>query len=474
MRQTSYEDIVVTRPTQQAAEAFIKKVEEERSRGLFVDYTKAHKATFGELLVRYLENEIQRVKSRDILAYKIEGWLVASGKRGIELLEAHRERARAAGNKVRPAKFSNRAVNTEMHWIHKRLSEVTTVDIESFINERLEVVAPSTVDREIDILKSVFKVALTVWDYTLAKNPMDAVRRPKYFNERDRRITCKEEGALIQALAALDRERAVEDRLKELADAALANQPFTSNSARKKVLAEVRKQLMLQAEESATVTPYLEAFYHFQVMTAARRGETLGLTWDRIDVEAGTAFLPETKNGRARKLSVRTHLMALLKELPQEGGKVFAISIDYLVGAWAGACEMTGLADFHIHDLRHHAITRVAETGQFTLPELQQFSGHRDIRMLMRYAHLCATRLAKKLDECFKDAEMVRNHRGRSFLNKHAPVNVQQVLASEEPSSEGIACVGDGTPSIGVSVLHVMHASAAPSNVIAFPARKQS
>jgi integrase len=76
---------------------------------------------------------------------------------------------------------------------------------------------------------------------------------------------------------------------------------------------------------------------------------------------------------------------------------------------------MTGLADFHIHDLRHHAITRVAETGQFTLPELQQFSGHRDIRMLMRYAHLCATRLAKKLDECFKDAEMVRNHRGRLF-----------------------------------------------------------
>jgi len=181
------------------------------------------------------------------------------------------------------------------------------------------VVAPSTVDREIDILKSVFKVALTVWDYTLAKNPMDAVRRPKYFNERDRRITCKEEGALIQALAALDRERVVEDRLKELADAALASQPFTSNSARKKVLAEVRKQLMLQAEESTTVTPYLEAFYHFQVMTAARRGETLGLTWDRIDVKAGTAFLPETKNGRARKLSVRTHLMALLKELPQVG-----------------------------------------------------------------------------------------------------------------------------------------------------------
>jgi hypothetical protein len=133
VRQTGYEDIVVTRPTQQEAEAFINKVEEERSRGLFVDYTKAHKATFGELLVRYLENEIQRVKSRDILAYKIEGGLVDSGKRGIELLEAHRERARAAGNKVRPAKFSNRAVNTEMHWIHKRLSEVTTVDIESFL-----------------------------------------------------------------------------------------------------------------------------------------------------------------------------------------------------------------------------------------------------------------------------------------------------------------------------------------------------
>lgn len=474
VRQTGYKDIVVTHPSQQAAESFLKKVEEERTRGLFVDYTKAHKATFAELLIRYLENEVQRVKSRDMLAYKIEGWLVDSGDKGIALLDAHRTRERAAGNKVRPARFTTRALSTELDWIHKRLSDVVTVDIESFIRERLETVAPSTVDREIDILKSVFKVAITVWDYTLAKNPMDAVRRPNYFNERDRRITRDEEGALVQALASLDRERAVEERLKELADEALAGQHFTSNSARKKVLADVRKTLQRLAEDSATVIPYLETFYHFQVMTAGRRGETLGLTWNRIDFDAGTAFLPETKNGRARKLSLRSHLMALLKELPHASGPVFAVSIDYLVGAWARACKMVGLVDFHIHDLRHLAITNVAQTGQFTLPELQQFSGHRDIRMLMRYAHLCASRLAQKLDECFKNDEMVRGHRGRSFLNKHAPVSVQQVLAAEAPLPEERVCQSDGVALLDKTVPHRMQAPATATNVIAFPKRKQA
>ena len=88
----------------------------------------------------------------------------------------------------------------------------------------------------------------------------------------------------------------------ELADDVLRERHFSSNSARKKVLAEVRKELRAQAEAEAHVEPYMQAFYLFQVMTGARRGETINLTWDRVDLVAKTAFLPETKNGRARKL----------------------------------------------------------------------------------------------------------------------------------------------------------------------------
>lgn len=468
IRQNGYRPLQTTFATREEANAFVMKVEEERSRGLFIDYTKAHNTSLAELLVRYLETEVPRKKSADLERYKIEGWLEDSGAQGVRLLQAHRERLRAKGERIRSAAFKMRKPSTELAWIHKRLAEVTTTDVEDFINERLELVEPGTVDREIDILKSVFKVVLTVWDYPLAKNPMDAVRRPRYFNERDRRLTGDEEHRLLDALAQLDRERAIEERLAELANAALSAQSFSSASARKKVLAAVRQQLLPIAQQSCRIVPYLETFYHFQVMTAARRGETLGLTWERIDFEAGTAFLPETKNGRSRKLSLRADLLQRLSELPREDEHVFPVGVDMLVGAWNRACENAAIKDLRIHDLRHEAISRVAETGRFSLPELQQFSGHRDIRMLMRYSHLCASRLARKLDEAFNNDGAIRQHRGRRLLNKVASVKVADVLGAEEESLPSqawttAAASAEEVPDIGV-----------PSNVIEFPRRQQA
>ncbi len=428
IRERGHKPLEATFESETAATQFIEKTSEERKRGLFIDYTAALKVTFADIVVRYLLEETSRKKSGEVLAYVLEGWLEDSGPRGIELLAQYREELRAQGRKVRQPKFKMRQPSTELAWIHKRLAEVTTVDIEGFIDERLEVVAKGTVDREIDRLKAIFKVALKVWDYNLAKNPMDAVRRPDFFNERDRRISADEERRLLEALAQLDLERAVQPVLRELADQELSSMPFSSNSARKKVLVEVRKRLRAQAEEEAHVEPYLQAFYLFQVMTGARRGETVNLTWDRIDFEARTAYLPETKNGRARKLALRQDLIDILAELPKNTAFVFDVGLDHIVGAWDKACSMAGVQDLRIHDCRHEALSRLAETGKFSIPELQVFSGHRDIRMLMRYAHLCASRLATKLDECFKDEAKIRVHRGRRFLNKNADVKVKDIL----------------------------------------------
>lgn len=63
--------------------------------------------------------------------------------------------------------------------------------------------------------------------------------------------------------------------------------------------------------------------------------------------------------------------------------------------------ECAGLADLHIHDLRHEGISRIAETGKFSLVDLQAFSGRRDTRMLLRYAHPCTKQLADRLDQAF-------------------------------------------------------------------------
>jgi len=460
IREKGHKPLSITFNNRKEAESYVLRTTEERSRGLFTDYTISRKVSLAQLMVRYLLEEAPRHKSHRVLAYSIEGWLADSGPAGAALVEEYHTELRRRDQPVRERKFQMRRSSDELTWIHKPLADITTVDIEGYITDRLDVVEPSTVDREIDRFKSIFKVALSVWDYPLAKNPMDAVRRPKYFNERDRRISEDEETRLLKALAQLDFERAVETRLKELAEAELASQPFTSLSARKKVLAKTRARLKPVAEETAEVIPYLQVFYLFQVMTAARRGETLGLPWKHIDFTAQTAFLPETKNGRARKLSLRADLIAHLREFPQDTDHVFNVGLDYLVGAWNKACSVAGIVDLHIHDARHEGLSRLAESGQFTLPELQAFSGHRDLRMLMRYAHLSSSRLARKLDECFSNTAKVRVHRGRKYLNKSADIPLSDVVGDVDEEQKGQE--SDATTMAALSA--TMHApSVAPS-----------
>lgn len=175
---------------------------------------------------------------------------------------------------MRAAKFMMREQSNQLTWLHKPLNEVTTSDIEHYTRERLDEVAPATVDREIDILRSIFNVAVTVWDYNLVKNPMSAVRRPKYFNERDRRLVDGEEARLLAALSSLDLARATEPVLRDMANETLEGRHFTSASDRKRQLAAVRAQLLAAAEAQADVIPYLQAFFLFQLMTGARRSET--------------------------------------------------------------------------------------------------------------------------------------------------------------------------------------------------------
>jgi hypothetical protein len=52
IRQRGYAPICITSGSEAEAANFVKRVEAERSRGLFVDYTKAHNITLAELLVR--------------------------------------------------------------------------------------------------------------------------------------------------------------------------------------------------------------------------------------------------------------------------------------------------------------------------------------------------------------------------------------------------------------------------------------
>jgi integrase len=140
------------------------------------------------------------------------------------------------------------------------------------------------------------------------------------------------------------------------------------------------------------------SFVSLAIETALRRGELLDLCWSRIDWTASTAHIPQTKTGRPRTIPLTPTALRLLQRLPREAEKVFPFSANSAKLAWVYATKRAGIVGLRFHDLRHEAISRLFEM-ELSMPEVALISGHRDARMLLRYTHLDAITLAKRLKE---------------------------------------------------------------------------
>jgi integrase len=450
-----------------------QRLESEQRHGLFINYAQAQTTTLADLLIRYLREEVPRHRSFEVEAYKINGWLEDAGleRQDIREIVANHPNPhpKVAEAKLRKPTGARMAEPSEAcKFIRKGFAEVAPDDFTDFIDERCQVVEPSTVDREIDIFSAVCHIAIDTWRIHVAKSPMDGVRRPRYYNERDRRLKGDEERRLLSAAREEDREQSVNRRLEQL----MATERQEANDARtvyrhKQVIKGARQVYMREAEDTYEHVPLLETFVQFQLMTGARRSETLTLTWSNVDLESQTAFLPETKNGRSRKLPLRSDLVAMLGLLPRTSSLVFPIGVDGLRKAWQRMCQQAGLTgdnELRVHDLRHEAISRVAEAGSntpggFSVVDLQHFSGHRDTRMLLRYAHLCTQGLAKRLDAAFASSSESVLHHGRRRLAGAASIKLNEILnepavaaAGEPPDDHDL---GDARANTHANVVHV-------------------
>lgn len=458
-------------PAASAAEAkdIKNKLEIEHKQSVFTDYATGYQTTLAELLTRYLHEESPRHKSFEIEGYKINALLQDAGLERQDLaaiLAAHpNPHTKVAGMKIRKSTGTRVGQCSEASkFIRKPFAQICPDDFKDYIDERCQEVSPATVDREIDIFSAVCRMAIDTWRIHVEKNPMDGVRRPRYYNERDRRLKGNEEERLLCAAYDEDRVRSINMRLGQLmSDERQESESATTVYRRKQVVKRARQHYLQGAEDTYEHTPLLETFVQFQLMTGARRSETLTLTWANVDLEEKTAFLPETKNGRSRKVPLRSALVNILRQLPRTSEHVFPISVDGLRKAWMRICKEANLTeenDLHIHDLRHEAISRVAEAGSntpggFTLVDLQNFSGHRDTRMLLRYAHLCTKSLAQRLDAAFASTEESLVHHGRRRLRHGASVTIRE-LANES------ATRSTGAPNVAPTERQLM----TPSNVI--------
>jgi integrase len=125
--------------------------------------------------------------------------------------------------------------------------------------------------------------------------------------------------------------------------------------------------------------------------TGLRRGELLGLTWERVDLSRGVIRLELTKSGRRREVPMNDDsYRALIGLDPKAAGRVFKTR--YIQTAYNNAVDAAQLDDVTFHTLRHTFASWAVMRG-VTLKELQELLGHSSLAMTMRYAHLAPEHL---------------------------------------------------------------------------------
>jgi len=141
---------------------------------------------------------------------------------------------------------------------------------------------------------------------------------------------------------------------------------------------------------SSCRSPDLYAVVVVALNTGMRRGEVLGLEWSRVDLSRGVLQLEETKSGTRREIPMNRAVYDVLAALPRSGGaRLFPRSVR---GAFLSAVERAKIPNFHFHDLRHTFASWLTMRGR-PLKEVQELLGHKSIRMTERYSHLAPERL---------------------------------------------------------------------------------
>ncbi len=236
-----------------------------------------------------------------------------------------------------------------------RVTGLTAKEVAKYRDIRLKEVSPASLKRELVIIRRVLTLASKDWGIALPQNPVKMITLPKADQARTRRLEAGEEEKLLQ-----------------------------SNNQK------LRRVIILALE------------------TAMRRGEILNIKKSHIDYQNSVLLIPSTKTDQPRTIPLSSQALTALRgqlraSQRTSGGVIPLIEstiFDYrprgLSGEFLKLCRKTNIDDLHFHDLRHEATSRFFEKGLNPV-EVATITGHKDTRMLMRYTHLRAEDLVKRL-----------------------------------------------------------------------------
>ena len=231
----------------------------------------------------------------------------------------------------------------------RRLNDLGAADIQAYIdNRRAQGVGPGTINKELNLLSAALNYARRrlQWD---VPNPIQSMR----LKEPEGRLRWIDRSSAERLISA-------------------ANQ----------------------------VRGYLPDFIRLGLHTGMRKGEMLGLVWDRVDLERRMVYLTDKdqKNGKHGSIPLNAEAVAALERRKMHREQycpscpwVFANRhgerIANIRKGFESACAKAGITDFHPHDLRHTCAAWLVQDG-VDIRVVCELLRHTSIQVTMRYAHL--------------------------------------------------------------------------------------
>lgn len=307
--------------SKKAAQAWERKIETEMDQGRFRDTSLAQRTTLKSLITTYIK-EVTRSRPT--------------------------EHSRISET-LRLQKF----MRDEPQLCALSALNLAPEHFEDYRDRRLKIVAPSTVKRELNLLKRV--VDHKMRSLGLLQNPVasNLVKRPSFNDERDVRLN------------------------------------------------EAERELLLKECYSAR-NPLIGPCVELGFETGMRRGNLLRLEWSDLNLEKGTALLRGIKNSRNpgvilnHEIGLSPRAIEVIQMLPRHDNRLFPLTGNAFRLGFNRARKRANLEHFRFHDTRHERVSSLFEAG-WSMMEVVAQSAHRDPKSVKRYANTHATHLASKL-----------------------------------------------------------------------------
>ena len=227
------------------------------------------------------------------------------------------------------------------------LKQISVEKIETYKATRHKTVQATTVNKELDLLKSLLNRSVE-WGY-LKTNPAPSVRRFKEDTKEPDFLT-SEEGAMLMAASK----------------------------------------------------GQMHTLVVIGLCAGLRKSEIFRLRWEDVDFDRGVLRVRISKGKSFRIIPMNDMLTETLRQHPRH--MTSSIILHNTDGSawkdvrWSFDKAVTGAGLTHktFHSLRHSFVSNLVTAG-VDLRVVQELAGHRDLRTTMRYAHLAPGRLANSV-----------------------------------------------------------------------------